>query len=135
MMLRMSDIPVKFDWVEARAACTVAEVFEQLRMDVESDVEAANVARKLESGTKFIFKSSEAGNAFAAAAYWGRVQFVRHVDHIEIQDEVGNQKLTVTLTLSNTGRCKLKIEQEDMEQWQVRRMALEGLLFGPIVIR
>lgn len=131
----MSDMPIKFDWVGARAACTVVEVFEQLRLGVESDVDAANIARKLEASSRFLFKPNESGNVFAAAAYWGRVQFIRHTDHIEIQDEVGAHNLVVTLTLSNTGRCKLKIGQEELEQWQVRRMALEGLLFGPITIR
>jgi hypothetical protein len=38
--------------------------------------------------------------------------------------------LRATITLNNEGRCMLKVDDEELEQWQVRRMALEDLFFG-----
>jgi hypothetical protein len=38
----------------------------------------------------------------------------------------------VTLTFSDDGKCKLKAKEENREPWQVRRMALEDLLFRTI---
>jgi hypothetical protein len=35
----------------------------------------------------------------------------------------------VTLTFSDDGRCRMKAKEENRESWQVRRMALEDLLF------
>jgi hypothetical protein len=36
-----------------------------------------------------------------------------------------------TLTLTNEGKCKLKVEGgEELYDWQFRRMVLENLFFG-----
>jgi hypothetical protein len=35
----------------------------------------------------------------------------------------------VTLTFNDQGECKLSVDSEDRDYWQVRRMALEGLMF------
>ncbi|MFZ0815493.1 MAG: hypothetical protein WAM78_08235 [Candidatus Sulfotelmatobacter sp.] len=35
----------------------------------------------------------------------------------------------VTLTFDDTGACKLNVNAESRDFWQVRRMALEELLF------
>ena len=35
----------------------------------------------------------------------------------------------VTLTFNDEGGCKLHVNQEERDLWQVRRMALEELLF------
>lgn len=39
-------------------------------------------------------------------------------------------KLRATITLNNEGRCMLKVDGEELEPWNVRRMALEDLFFG-----
>ena len=35
----------------------------------------------------------------------------------------------VTLAYSNEDDCRLRVNHEDRKYWQVRRMALEGLMF------
>jgi hypothetical protein len=39
-------------------------------------------------------------------------------------------QFTGALTLNNNGECRLRVKDEELEQWQVRRMALEELFFG-----
>jgi hypothetical protein len=38
---------------------------------------------------------------------------------------------TADVTLDNEGQCKLRVGDDNLEQWQVRRMALERLFFRP----
>jgi hypothetical protein len=35
----------------------------------------------------------------------------------------------VTLTFNDEGQCRLNVKEKECELWQVRRMALEELLF------
>jgi hypothetical protein len=39
-----------------------------------------------------------------------------------------------SITLTNGGQCKLRVGEEELEQWQFRRMALEKLFFQPIKV-
>jgi hypothetical protein len=50
---------------------------------------------------------------------------------IVVKDEAGAM-FEVTLTFSDEGECKLHIHQKELESWQVRRKALEELLFRSI---
>jgi hypothetical protein len=47
-----------------------------------------------------------------------------------VRDAKGEPMFEVTLTFSDHGECKLKVNHEEREYWQVRRMALEGLMFA-----
>jgi hypothetical protein len=43
----------------------------------------------------------------------------------------GQNTFMIALTLNDEGRCKLSVDGgPQQEQWQVRRMALEGLFFS-----
>jgi hypothetical protein len=46
-----------------------------------------------------------------------------------VQDDTGKKMFEVTLTLSDEGECRLNVNEKERELWQVRRMALEELLF------
>jgi hypothetical protein len=131
----MNNMPQELDWVTVRAACSVEQVFKELHQGVKDDVEAMNLLCEQREEAPIAMSTHRAGNAF----FVGRGQAIKPVvrfllgkDRIEIADEVSNQTFVVTLTLNNEGRCKLRIEQEEFEQWQVRRMSLEKLFFGPV---
>jgi hypothetical protein len=52
-------------------------------------------------------------------------------DRIETSREVGREGLSARVTLNNIGRCMLVLDDgTELEQWQFRKMALEGLFFG-----
>jgi hypothetical protein len=129
----MNGVPVELDWVQKRAACSLEKVFKELAVEIEDDVRAINQFPRwpheepIESGL----------NRDGSILFVRRGQSVRPVvklilgqTRIEIIDEVSNQTLSVTLTLNDEGRCKLRIGTEELEKWQVRRRALEALFFG-----
>ncbi len=48
-------LPEDFDWVTARAACSVSQVFQRLRMQVAVDVEKRNQIRTENEKSKYSF--------------------------------------------------------------------------------
>ena len=123
-----------FNWVRERAACSVAEVFKQLQLDAEKDVETANEVLGLEGALKFRLTSNTPGDIFVVFQEErpnDEVRFGRGSKEIRIKRKTVAD-LIVALTLNNEGRCKLRVNggEELLDQWQVRRMALEGLFFG-----
>lgn len=129
-----NQLPPDFSWVKERAACSVAEVFKQLQLDAEKDVEAANAVFGLNGVLEFRVTSNTPGDiivVFREEHPSYEVRFCREVNGIRIK-RTKEADMVVTLTLNNEGRCKLKVngEEELLDQWQVRRMALENLFFG-----
>jgi hypothetical protein len=47
----------------------------------------------------------------------------------------GNDLLyDATLTLSDDGECRLKVNDKEYDLWQFRKLVLQGIFFGPDVI-
>jgi len=46
-----------------------------------------------------------------------------------VRDDKGIEMFAVTLNFSDDGECELNVDGERREFWQVRRMALEDLMF------
>jgi hypothetical protein len=121
----------KFDWVAQRAACSLPRMFQTLRLDVEEDVRACNAQREDTSAYEFLI--FEKGNDFSvvleAKDFSRSVTFCLEAHAILVLDHSGNQMFEITLNFDDSGRCRLKAKDENREPWQVRRMALEDLLF------
>ncbi|HEY5176290.1 MAG TPA: hypothetical protein VII95_12075 [Terriglobales bacterium] len=121
-----------FDWVSARGACSIRKVFEQLKLGAMDDVRAINALRAglvcdmADNSTGDFFSVFREGNGSRTVKFSSASD-----DEITITNSTG-MNLRVTLTLNNQGDCKLRIvgKDEELEQWQVRRMALEELFFG-----
>jgi hypothetical protein len=127
------DTPQQFDWVTVRNSCSVVEVFKRLRLDVEEDVERFNDVRQLGYQTGFRVVGNTSGNVFVvcgSVSPMPEVKFSLGADRIEIDDHVSLKKFHVTLTLNKVGRCMFRYDGEELEPWQLRRMALEALLFS-----
>jgi hypothetical protein len=121
-----------FNWIKARADCSLAQIFKQLELGATNDVDAANEQRKPEDH-----------HTFSISTDYGRFSVTRKSRSVlpvsvdfslegeEIVVSTGNEIiLTATIMLNNEGRCVLKVDGEELEQWQVRRMAFEDLFFG-----
>jgi hypothetical protein len=131
-----SDVPMELNWVKARAECSLAQVFKALELAIKDDIEAVNSLTRVDAGTKF-----------ALVPYGGkRFSVVCEVNHFpsgsidfslsETEILVGCGADTIfraRLTLTDSGRCKLKLRvngtELELEQWQFRRKALEDLFF------
>jgi hypothetical protein len=121
----------KFDWVARRAACSLPKVYKALRLDVEEDVRTSNAER--EDTSAYEFSIEERGKDFAvvlkAKDFSRSVTFSLEDHAILVLDNSGNQMFEITLNFDDQGRCRMKAKEENREPWQVRRMALEDLLF------
>jgi hypothetical protein len=127
----MNNVPQELDWVNVRSNCSTVEMFKQLRAACEGDVAEINAKRNNvvsfrltlnSSGTMFIV--SEEGSLTREVKFYLGEEFIKVV-------RPGMEDVRLVPTLNNEGRCKLSNNQAELEQWQVRRMALEDLFFGP----
>jgi hypothetical protein len=120
-----------FDWVTERSACSLPKMFKTLLLQIKEDVETRNALRP--NNSPYEFSVEEKGESFSAVLKTADVQMsvvFSLVDHaISVRDDKGNQMFEVTITFSEEGKCKLRVNDEERELWQVRRMALEELMF------
>jgi hypothetical protein len=131
----------KFDWVTARSSCSLANVFKTLRLQVEEDVKTRNALRPANSPYEFSVAESNGGFAVVlkgkelkakdlkAKDVQRSVVFTQAEHAISVYDGIGSPMFDVTLAFDEAGDCKLNVNGESRDFWQVRRMALEELLF------
>jgi hypothetical protein len=121
----------KFDWVTERSSCSLQKVFKELRLQVEEDVKTRNALRPSNSPYEF----SVAGNGgdftvlLKAKDARRSVVFSLAEHAILVRDDTRGEMFKVTLTFNAEGDCRLHVNDEERDLWQVRRMALEDLLF------
>lgn len=141
----MTDVPAVFDWVTARVQCSIEAVYAALRERVESDIKKmqdVTVGR----GVRYeVMKPADD----RVIARWSRpvgsgivdtkgVVFERRDDSIQVREATaqGTTKFVArpyVLPVEPIGRCLLEIEgRGPLELWQVSKLALEDLLFGPL---
>ena len=126
-----------FDWVRERINCSPGGVFEQLALDVRTDVDTMNSQRKPNDQTKIEFVRNH--NRFSVAllpsnAAFPPINFSIAGEVIRVENG-SSIDLTATLTLSDAGECRLRVHGAEKEQWQFRRMALEELFFNSSFLR
>jgi hypothetical protein len=121
----------KFDWVTARSSCSLPKVFKDLLLQVEEDVKTRNALRP--NNSPYQFSVAATGPDFKvlleAEDLHRSVIFTLGEHAILVRDDNGNQMFEVTLAFNDKGECKLKVNEKERDLWQVRRMALEDLLF------
>ena len=124
--------PPPFDWVSARNACTTRSVFESLKVGASEDVTVIN---SLRGKALFAIAPDSSEDLFSVVSLEGSsqrtVNFSMADTEIAIKTSSGSS-FRVTLMLNNDGECKVRVKgrDEDLEQWQVLRIALEDLFFG-----
>lgn len=124
------DVP-GFDWVTERSQCSLPKVFYNLRIQVEEDVKTRNALRPENSPYEFSVSDDIDGFRIVLQANEVResVIFSLAGHAILVHDEKGNPLFEVIAAFSEDGKCKLFVNETERDSWQVRRMALEGLMF------
>ena len=121
----------KFNWVTERSSCSLPNVFKKLRLQAEEDVKTRNALRPNNSPYKF--SVADTGGDFTVlleAKDVHKLVIFSLAEHaILVRDDKGNPMFEVTLTFNDEGECKLHVNERELDFWQVRRMALEDLLF------
>jgi hypothetical protein len=133
----MTDTPKELDWVKERAACTLINMFRSLEAAVSADIETA---QSISGGRPVLKFASHSGKTFSVTRmfepnlpFGESVAFICEQDAINVQwrDSKSNTPMfEATVTLDNDGNCKFRVGEQTLEQWQVRRLALEKLVFG-----
>jgi hypothetical protein len=121
----------KFDWVTERSLCALPKVFKALRLQVEEDVKTRNALRP--NNSPYEFSVAENGDDFTvllkAKDVHRAVVFTLAEHAILVREDKGDPMFDVTATFGDEGECRLEVNGEERDLWQVRRMALEGLFF------
>jgi hypothetical protein len=120
-----------FNWVKERSQCTLPQVFATLRRQIEEDVKTRNSVRP--ALAPYEFSVVENGDEFkvvltAGESLW-KVTFGLLEHAILVYDNDGDQLFEVTIKFNEEGECRFKAKDEHWELWQIRRMALEELMF------
>ncbi len=128
----MSIVPPELNWVEKRAACSVQQVFSELVLGIDNDVAAFNlIPNQTTVAAEMLSDNSTVVVAQINVPSRVRVKIGMVGDRIETSGEVGRERLSARVILNNVGRCMLVLDDgTELEQWQFRKMALEGLFFG-----
>ncbi len=128
--------PPNFDWVTARQQCSLQEVFEALRLGIREDVETRNAdLPENPDPDKATLKVIEKGKTIRV--YWH--DMYGQYTHLFVEFTMTSQNITVkdddktlfeaTIGLNDDGDCKVIVFGKQYDLWQVRRKALEHLLF------
>jgi hypothetical protein len=124
----------EINWVQARSECSLIKVFELLKAQVKQDIDDRNALRNL-SDARFKFQGvDDNGQMFMVyidvhGAQGKTVIFALTTGALEVRDKNHKPTITASVTLNNDGECRLKVAGEELELWQVRKMALESLFF------
>lgn len=121
-----------FDWVTARANCSLVGVYERLREQVRRDVEILESLQADAARTNRLeFHSNEDG--FRVTTRRGKssllIRFVLRETAVEVSNIEGTVTLSGAATLSDDGQCRLRVDGRDVELWQFRKRALESFFF------
>jgi hypothetical protein len=121
----------QFDWISERSACSLPKVFATLRSQLKQDVNSRNSLRP--KYAPYQFSIGEDTNAITIRLESNELQksvVFTLADHaISVRDDQGSRIFEVSVTFDDAGKCRLKVNGEEREFWQVRRMALEDLMF------
>ena len=131
MTERWSKDASKFDWVTERSSCALPKVFKALRLQVDEDLKTRNALRPNNSPYKFSVADNGSGfTALLEATDVHRSVIFSLAEHaILVRNDKGDPMFEVSANFSDEGECRLKVNGEERALWQVRRMALEELLF------
>lgn len=119
-----------FNWVTARSECSALGMFLSLQKDLTKDVETAN---KVFANSRRKFGFSK--DATSLTVYEERISphivaFVLDNTNTRISvEENGELRYTASFTLDKEGRCRFIVGDEELENWQFRKKALESLFF------
>jgi hypothetical protein len=121
----------KFDWVTERHSCSLPNVFKELRLQIEQDVKTRNRLRPNYAPYEFSLADNDGGfRVLLKSKELDIAVTFKLAEHaILVRDDKGVEMFEVTLTLNDLGECQLNVNGEPREYWQVRRMALEELMF------
>ncbi|HEX4032045.1 MAG TPA: hypothetical protein VHX20_16900 [Terracidiphilus sp.] len=136
MEVREQEVPVELDWVTERSKCEVKAAFESLQEGLAHDVEQYKVQPNFGGEISHAYEPNWMIRVSKRKYTHKAVVFKVKGDHIEMQHEgiEDSEAAKVFPILTENGCCKFRIIRGEAEEtllpWQLRRRALEPVLFG-----
>jgi hypothetical protein len=107
-------------------------MFEKLKLEVEEDVKQRNDLRQDKAHYGFNFVPH--GAAFSVVREGNQIgksiTFNCGSESVIVRNADNGVILTASITLNDEGVCKFQVDGQDRESWQIRKAALEDILFG-----
>jgi len=122
-----------FDWVTARANCSLTKAFASLKAEIRRDIDVRN--ELLEKHRDFKFDLTDNKNSFTVHTLSDRPTSDKGVTieltdgALLVKDDKGDGLFGATLTLNSSGECRFVVNSQECESWYVRKLALEKLFF------
>ncbi len=130
----MDQIPEIFDWVTARAKCSIDRMFALLVETVDSDVKAIKAAgsdgggfelNRVSQSKVVVIRNDATGQTIEGVV----LEKTRNDIQIRKSEIHAKPYIVAKVTLGPDGRCRFEVEGETLEPWQVSRRALEDFFF------
>jgi hypothetical protein len=130
-----------FDWVTNRFNCSLARMFKQLELGCRKDVDTLKDFDRPDPSLggrppKELFVEGN-GAEFSvtrrdfASTQLRSMTFRLDTGAITVSgDFPGAPRFSAGITLTDEGKCLLAVDGNELRLWQVRRKALQDLLFG-----
>jgi hypothetical protein len=122
-----------FEWVKARAECSIGLIFDQLKTQVQKDIDTRQTLSK---GPPFYygFRFKIENDTIIALVEGNRlhesVTLRLSGNAIEVTGKDGKLLFSGTVALNKDKECRLRVNGDELELWQFRKKALEDLLFS-----
>jgi len=128
-----------FDWVRERSKCSLRSIFDTLAGAVKKDVETATQLLEEAHNDKVVFHFTQDRNVITVVRErfdvadqvqaQTRVRFALSATEITVERQ--QEKLfSIQGSFNAKGECKIVVDGQDLEPWQICRMALEDVFFG-----
>lgn len=121
-----------FDWVAERFKCSLAVMFEKLKIRLKADVAKREELKAHDAEYGFSF---EEANKYAVIRLQG-------ITAVTVRFELGKSSITCTTDgaetfraiakLGDDGKCRLRVDGADLDLWQVSKLALEDIFFNSV---
>jgi|SRR5579864_2337902 len=123
------------EWIRARSECSHVQAFERLKTEVRDDVEANNKlirAGGASSGLFVIQFFDRSFRVYLDLANIDRAVVFSLQSDFSIAVDGTNPPVAIrgTVVLDDDGKCRLRVNDQELKFWQFRRRALEALFFG-----
>ena len=121
-----------FDWVTARHNCSIVSVFKSLEVAAEENVRTRNSLKSQNDHFRFTFQPQQSESFFVQRQTSNSILYIvfnLRDSFISVCNKSGKELFRAIPTLNNDRECRLKVNGEELEIWQVLRKALESLFF------
>lgn len=131
---KYEQIPPDFDWVSERQKCSMALFYERLLAGARRNVDTRNATLTTEERGND-FSVEDHGDGLFGVVRRGapglavRFKADRTTLSVEPSPDVKGAAFSGTLTLTDKARCRLRVGDEELDEWQVLRRGLERLFF------